>query len=106
MYPLPYLIPVNMNAEEWVPVRLQYEQTPQKAGAADTIHIKTPGGRLPSGEIIPSEPFALIEQKVATSLGPMLGKGLIRLDAMVRKAAPGVCRLLNPSILHSTNSVV
>ncbi|TFK56558.1 hypothetical protein OE88DRAFT_1649913 [Heliocybe sulcata] len=95
LYPIPYLRPVNTNGlggEDWVPVRLQYEHMPEKGGAngQETIHIKTPAMRTPMGEVIAGENFGVVEQKVATALGPMLGKGLIKLDAKVRRGMPNV----------------
>jgi SWI/SNF-related matrix-associated actin-dependent regulator of chromatin subfamily A3 len=69
----------------WGHVRLQYERTPNHPGSEDTIHIKTPNRRAPHGEILPGEDFAIVEQRVASILGPMLGKGLIRVDARIRK---------------------
>lgn len=91
LYPVPYLLPHDQAGEaEWAPVRLQYEHNPHKPGGSETIHIKTPHGRNPNGEMVIGEAFGVVEQKVATSLGPMLGKGLIRLDAKVRKGQPNV----------------
>ncbi|KZT30723.1 hypothetical protein NEOLEDRAFT_1052949 [Neolentinus lepideus HHB14362 ss-1] len=93
LYPIPYLRPVNTNGmggEDWVPVRLQYEHCPDKGGSQETIHIKTPVIRTPMGEIVTGENFGVVEQKVATALGPMLGKGLIKLDAKVRRGMPNV----------------
>lgn len=69
----------------WGPVRLQYERTPHHPGSEDTVHIKTPNRRGPHGEIHPGEDFAIVEQRVASILGPMLGKGLIRVDSRIRK---------------------
>ncbi|KAF9457347.1 SNF2 family N-terminal domain-containing protein [Collybia nuda] len=87
LYPVPYLLPQDPNSGEleWAPVRLQYEHNPHKPGGSETIHIKAPHVRGPHGEAITGEGFGVVEQKVATYLGPMLGKGLIRLDAKVRK---------------------
>ena len=91
LYPVPYLVPQEYGrSEEWAAVRLQYEHNPNKPGGSETIHIRTPHGRGPNGETVPGEGFAVIEQKVATALGPMLGKGLIRLDAKVKKGPPNV----------------
>lgn len=70
---------------DWVNVRLQYEHNPHKTGATETIHIKTPPTRDPSGDAPHGEAFGVVEQRVASHLGPMLGKGLIRLDAKVRR---------------------
>jgi SWI/SNF-related matrix-associated actin-dependent regulator of chromatin subfamily A3 len=82
---------------DWAPVRLQYEHNPNKAGATETIHIRTPHTRTPTGEVGLGEAFGVIEQKVATSLGPMLGKGLIRLDGLVRRGISHVS--LTPFVL-------
>lgn len=91
LYPVPYLLPQDAAGEpEWAPVRLQYEHNPNKPGGSETIHIKAPHERGPHGETIAGEGFGVVEQKVATSLGPMLGKGLIRLDAKVRKGQANV----------------
>ncbi|KAI0652068.1 SNF2 family N-terminal domain-containing protein [Trametes meyenii] len=88
LYPIPYLVPQNPNAFdlEWAPVRLQYEQVEnQPGGPSETINVRPPSCKSPTGEVIPGETFAVVEQKVATPLGPMLGKGLIRLDAKIRR---------------------
>lgn len=91
LYPVPYLLPQDPNSgeAEWASVRLQYEHNPHKPGGSETIHIKAPH-RSANGEAINEEGFGVVEQKVATSLGPMLGKGLIRLDAKVRRGPPTV----------------
>ncbi|KAJ7783601.1 SNF2 family N-terminal domain-containing protein [Mycena maculata] len=91
LYPVPYLLPTATINDEWASVRLQYEHNPNKpGGGAETIHIKAPQGRAPNGEQFLGEAFGVVEQKVATALGPMLGKGLIRLDAKVRKGPPNL----------------
>lgn len=92
LYPVPYLRPQDpsSNDAEWATVQLRYEHNPNKPGGAETIHIVTPRTRAPNGEAVQGEGFGVVEQKVATSLGPMLGKGLIRLDGKVRKGMPNV----------------
>lgn len=98
LYPIPYLRThepgmglVNSDVTEWAPVRTQYEQVPSKPlGAQETIHIKSPNMKGPAGDIIQGETFGVVEQKVANSLGPMLGKGLIRIDAQVRRGMPNL----------------
>lgn len=86
LYPVPYIqLQDSIRPDgDWASVRLQYEHNPQKAPASETIHIKTPhikgSGEFPQGEV-----FGVVEQRVASHLGPMLGKGLIRLDAKVRR---------------------
>ncbi|KAG5636369.1 hypothetical protein H0H81_008287 [Sphagnurus paluster] len=91
LYPVSYLLPQDPNSEsEWAVVRLQHEHNPHKPGGSETIHIKAPHTRGPNGEPIPGDAFGVVEQKVATAIGPMLGKGLIRVDAKVRKGPPNL----------------
>lgn len=105
LYPIPYLLPQEHLVDtEWAPVRLTYEHTPHKLGGQETIHIKTPNAKSPTGELLQGENFGVVEQKVATYLGPMLGKGLIRLDAKVRKGMPNVSRTPMVSRLTSPGS--
>ncbi|PIL31733.1 hypothetical protein GSI_06437 [Ganoderma sinense ZZ0214-1] len=88
LYPIPYLNPPDYSSQdfEWAPVRLQYEHLENKpSGQSETINIRPPSVKGSSGEIVPGETFAVVEQKIATHLGPMLGKGLIRLDAKIRR---------------------
>ncbi len=90
LYPIPYVIPQDPNGMdvEWAPVRLQYEQHSENRPRSPTenINVRPPSCKTPTGEVIPGEVFAVVEQKVATPLGPMLGKGLIRLDAKIRRS--------------------
>lgn len=93
LYPVAYLQPHDPTKAEgdWASVRLQYEHNPHKQpGTTETIHIKTPHIKSPTGELNQGEAFGVVEQKVAAHLGPMLGKGLIRLDAKVRRGMPNV----------------
>ena len=90
LYPVPYLVSQHPGENEWVTVRLQYEYQAHKPNNRETIHIKSPHSRGPNGESISGETFGVVEQKVADSLGPMLGKGLIRLDAKIRKGPASV----------------
>ncbi|KAF5384824.1 hypothetical protein D9615_001374 [Tricholomella constricta] len=91
LYPVPYLRPQDPSSEsEWALVRLQYEHNPHKPGGSETIHIKAPHTRGLNGEPISGDAFGVVEQKVATAIGPMLGKGLIRVDAKVRKGPPNL----------------
>ena len=93
LYPIPYIAPLNPGETEWAGVRLQYEHTVNSANKTqtkETIHIKSPSGRTPNGENYAGEVFGVVEQKVADFLGPMLGKGPIRLDAKIRKGTGNV----------------
>ncbi|KAF7320309.1 SNF2 family DNA-dependent ATPase [Mycena kentingensis (nom. inval.)] len=85
LYPNPYMQTHSAN-EEWAVVRLEHEHSPGKSNA-ETIHIKIPAGRSQEGS---GEPLGMCEQKVASAIGPMLGKGLIRLDVKVRKGPPSL----------------
>ncbi|KAM6498452.1 SNF2 family N-terminal domain containing protein [Amanita muscaria] len=89
LYPLSYIIQSPAFPDEWGPVRLQHEHNPTKPGNTETIHIISPNVRVPSGDILPGEVFGVVEQKVATALGPMMGKGLIRLEAKVQRGNAG-----------------
>lgn len=94
LYPVNYLNPGGEqpvgSEREWAPVRLNYEHNPSKPSGQDTIHIRTPTSRGTLGEQLGGETFGVVEQKVASTVGPMLGKGLIRLEAKVRKGPPNV----------------
>lgn len=94
LYPVNYLNPGGEqplgSEKEWAPVRLSYERNPSKTSGQDTIHIRTPTSRGTLGESLGGETFAVVEQKIASAVGPMLGKGLIRLEAKVRKGLPNV----------------
>ena len=101
LYPIPYLNPPDHNSQdcEWAPVRLQYEHLENKpSGQSETINIRPPSVKGLNGEIVPGETFAVVEQKIATHLGPMLGKGLIRLDAKIRRGNRTVSNPPPPAI--------
>lgn len=92
LYPVAYIQPQYSSGaadSEWAPVRMNYEHNASKQDS-ETIHIRTPNLTRPDGEVIPSESFGVVEQKVANYLGPMLGKGLIRLDGKVRRGPANV----------------
>ena len=93
LYPIPYLCqqpPTGVLDPEWARVRLQYEHNANRPGGQATIHIRAPTAQLPNGQQIQGENFAVVEQKVASSLGSLMIKGLIRLDAKVRRDRPNV----------------
>ena len=94
LYPVNYLNPGGEqpvgSEKEWAPVRLNYEHNISKSSGQDTIHIRTPTSRGSLGEPLGGETFGVVEQKIASTVGPMLGKGLIRLEAKVRKGLPNV----------------
>ncbi|SJL05573.1 uncharacterized protein ARMOST_08933 [Armillaria ostoyae] len=77
LYPIDYMMATNPASPhvEWGSVKLQYEHAPKPDGTTDNLNIKTPTG----------DPFGIVEHKVASSLGHMVGKGLIRLEAKVQK---------------------
>ncbi|KAI0094363.1 SNF2 family N-terminal domain-containing protein [Irpex rosettiformis] len=91
LYSMPYLQPqrgILSPDGDWAPVRMSYENNGGRPGSSETIHIRTPNMAGPNGEVITGDNFGVVEQKVATLLGPMLGKGLIRLDGKVRRGQP------------------
>jgi SWI/SNF-related matrix-associated actin-dependent regulator of chromatin subfamily A3 len=103
LYPIAYLNPSEHGGPdaEWACVRTQYIHDPKKSPASqETIHIKSPNWRNHMGETIMGENFGVVEQKVATALGPMLGKGLIRVEARVRRGRPNVSTLTVDSSVH------
>ncbi|KAK2461626.1 hypothetical protein APHAL10511_006089 [Amanita phalloides] len=85
LYPLPYLVHGPAFPDNWAPVRLQHEHNPGQSGGSETIHIISPSVRVPNGELMQGDLFGVVEQKVAIALGPMMGKGLIRLEAKVQR---------------------
>ncbi|KAJ3989558.1 SNF2 family N-terminal domain-containing protein [Lentinula detonsa] len=88
LYPVPYIVQEPGTIEpSWVPVRLQYEHNPSKIEGSETIHIKIPSNVHATGVC---DSFGVVEQKVATNLGGLLGKGLIRIEAKVRKGPPNL----------------
>ncbi|PCH33927.1 hypothetical protein WOLCODRAFT_135395 [Wolfiporia cocos MD-104 SS10] len=84
LYPVSYLQEGSGAESEWAPVRLSYEHTPHRS-SSDTVHIRP--YTVPTSTAIPVENFAVLEQRAAGILGPMLGRGLIRLDGKIRKGA-------------------
>lgn len=83
------------DSDEFAAVRLRYDPLAKERSptAEETIHILTPQIRVgegPDEKTYGGENFGVVEQKVATVLGPMLGKGLIRVDAKVRRGMPNV----------------
>jgi SWI/SNF-related matrix-associated actin-dependent regulator of chromatin subfamily A3 len=93
LYPISYLSPSDHGGPdaEWATVRTQYAHDSKKPlPSQETIHIRSPNWRNHLGENIVGENFGVVEQKVATALGPMLGKGLIRVEARVRRGRPNV----------------
>ena len=89
VYPSAYLdiSPSEPSGSEpvWGPVRLQYERSSQHPGSEDIVSVGTPNKRTPHGEIHPGENFAVIERRVASVLGPLLEKCLIRVDSNIRR---------------------
>ena len=105
VYPSAYLdiSPSEPSGSEpvWGPVRLQYERSSHNPGSEDSVSIRTPNKRTQLGEILPGENFAIIERRVASVLGPMLGKGLIRVDSRIRRGS----RHVRPNAILSVSLV-
>ncbi|KAF9270038.1 hypothetical protein L218DRAFT_888354 [Marasmius fiardii PR-910] len=87
LYPCEYISTVDLSCEEWVPVKFEYELDTTKP-RPETLHIKSFPVKRPTGQTIEGERFGFTDQKTATTVGTMLNKGLIRLEAKVRKGLP------------------
>ncbi|KAF9502489.1 hypothetical protein BDN71DRAFT_1438114 [Pleurotus eryngii] len=83
--PIAYVIAPNGQENEWASVRLRYE--PPSPDKKETIQIRTLDVKAANGELLPGEMFGVVEQKATCVVGPMLYKGLIRIEAQVRKVA-------------------
>ncbi|KAF8519105.1 SNF2 family N-terminal domain-containing protein [Hysterangium stoloniferum] len=100
LYPTPYVNhrppdPSNPDCDEFAAVRLRYDPLAKERSptAEETIHISTPQTKTGEGadeRSFGGDNFGVVEQKVASVLGPMLGKGLIRVDAKVRRGMPNL----------------
>jgi len=94
LYPVNYLNPDGEQSvgseKEWAPVRLSYKHGLSGASGGGTINIGTPTSRGTLGEQLGGEDFGVVEQKVVNVVGPMLGKGMVRLEAKIRKGLPNV----------------
>jgi hypothetical protein len=76
---------------EWATVHTEHTHDDQRPPVyQETIHIKSPDRRNHMGEITAGESFGVVEQKVATALGPMLGKDLVRIKARIRRGCLSV----------------
>ncbi|KAI0030206.1 SNF2 family N-terminal domain-containing protein [Vararia minispora EC-137] len=89
LYPTPYLNPSPGVIPEldWALVRTSHDRNPNRPGNEDTIHIRTPPTKDPPG---PGDDFGVLEQKVSAVLGPMMTRGLIRLDAIIKRGTPNL----------------
>ncbi|OCB87871.1 hypothetical protein A7U60_g5006 [Sanghuangporus baumii] len=110
LYPISYLQPqgpsVGSNSvAEWAGVRLFYDASikERNPNAEETIHIRAPPFHSATREVLPGENFGVVEQKVASVLGPMLAKGLIRIDAKVRRGVPNLPILPLQMLIHTPN---
>lgn len=94
LHPVNYLYPDGKqpagSEKEWAPVKLTYEYNPSKSSGQHTIHVRTPTSRGPLGEPFGGEAFGMVEQKFASTVGPLLEKELIRLHPKIRRGAPNV----------------
>lgn len=89
LYPITYLQQrPNPNSHQpntdWAIVKLQPD--PVKNG----INIKTPLMKGLTGEVTGGEVFGVVEDKSASILAPLLAKGHIRMESMVRRGLPNV----------------
>lgn len=57
---------------------------------SETIHLRAPTERSPTGIAVPGQEFGVLEQRVAHCIGLMLLKGVIRIEAKIRRVNPPV----------------
>lgn len=81
------------NASQWTPVRLDYDHV------LGTIQIKAPHTERTNSEPAYDEAFGLVEQRVATAIGPFLAEDVIRLEAEMWQGPSDVNSLFCPYIL-------
>lgn len=65
---------------EWAAVRLQ----PDPHGP-ETIHLTTPAERTPTGGVILGEEFGVLEQRAAKHISMMLNRGVVLIEAKIRR---------------------
>lgn len=118
LYPVNYICPqpgqaappLPATSDDYVPVRLKYDdaskrrlRNPGQPGE-ETIQIMVPHykGGLTGNEPLGGEEFGVVEQRIATVLGPLMQKVLIRLEAHVRRATTSTAPILPLRILVFT----
>ncbi|GJJ09857.1 hypothetical protein Clacol_004081 [Clathrus columnatus] len=114
LYPTPYLHirpkdpsqPLHPSVD-FAPVRLRYDALARERSppGVETIHIAIPPLKPEDGTEDRSygENFGVVEQKVANIIGPMLGKGLIKVEAHVKRGPPNGNITLVSQHLHSAS---
>lgn len=119
LYPVPYVCPKPdqplaslpaATSDGYVPVRLKYDDASKRRQrnpsqtAEETIQIQVPHykGGTSGTESLGGEEFGVVEQRIATVLGPLMAKVLIRLEAHVRRASSTTAPILPLRILVFT----
>ena len=62
---------------------------------SETIHLRAPTERTPTGITIPGQEFGVLEQRVSHCIGLMLLRGAIRIEAKIRRGNPPVRTFLS-----------
>ena len=62
---------------------------------SETIHLRAPTERTPTGITIPGQEFGVLEQRVSHCIGLMLLRGVIRIEAKIRRGNPPVRTFLS-----------
>jgi SWI/SNF-related matrix-associated actin-dependent regulator of chromatin subfamily A3 len=119
LYPVPYVCPKpdqplaslpSAGPDGYIPVRLKYDdvskrrqRNPAQSGE-ETIQIQVPHykGGASGTESLGGDEFGVVEQRIATVLGPLMAKVLIRLEAHVRRATSTTAPILPLRVLVFT----
>ena len=105
LYPIPYITsggdPVRNFPDDFVPVRLRYDDAAKKrvrtpGSEEETIQVTVPQYKNANGEIGGGEEFGVVESRIAGVLGPLMAKVLVRLEATVRRVPEGANATILP----------
>lgn len=118
LYPVNYICPqpgqpappLAATPDDYVAVRLKYDDASKRRqrnpgqAAEETIQIQVPHykGGVSGNENLGGEEFGVVEQRVASVLGPLMQKVLIRLEAHVRRATTSTAPILPLRVLVFT----
>ncbi|KAF5374992.1 hypothetical protein D9758_000446 [Tetrapyrgos nigripes] len=82
LYPVPYITSTpGVMEKEYCPVKLLHERNPNDS--TEEIHIRVP--TVQDDKVVAGDQFAVVDRKVSSHLGGMLGRGLIKIDAKIQK---------------------
>ncbi|KAL0580823.1 hypothetical protein V5O48_001199 [Marasmius crinis-equi] len=89
MHPHPYVMSNDPETEEWVHVKVHYEHEPQKV-PPDNLYLKSLPITTHTGETLDSDTFGFTDQRTARNIGHLIARGLIRVDAKVKRGPQSI----------------